>query len=224
MKLVSRCFSKNIISNNLMVLILMVAVLSLFSCTSEETESQIDPCPGWSCFKVGNEWEYSLSSYVSGTYKLVVTADSVTKIDYTYYLVLNCATYLTDTITYSRDLIRCEGDKVYYRINNQDFMKFDLSLNPGDCMSMEYNPNQDENYPDSVCAYWMESKDVNYIDEFGNNYTVSSFASAVPPWGPTDSPSWQGKINREYGIVEETQASSNNITTTLVSFRSGLEK
>jgi hypothetical protein len=78
-------------------------------CDKEEPEI-IDPCPGWPCFKVGNEWTYEDVGWL--VQDVIWTADTIVKIEGRYYLRIkeyqSYARAYLDTI-----FIRTDGDSIF---------------------------------------------------------------------------------------------------------------
>jgi hypothetical protein len=209
-----------------LAVVLMVSVL--VNCESDNTDPSIDPCPGWSCFKVGNEWEYQLECF-GEVWQEFVTADSIVFKDSTYFLALNTRTecpYLG--IDGTQVLIRCKGGKVfiYDGTSYQGSLMFDLDVEEGHCFEWNYKADWYEplpgEYPDSVCTWKMTEKDATFLTELGMQFKVCTFRNDVPPWWPPDPPIITYKINKDYGIVYSQSGQVIALSTeTLVKFTNG---
>jgi hypothetical protein len=93
-----------------MQLIIMVQGLAIMlslalSCSTDQTSSYIDPCPGWPCYKVGTKWVF-LNKNEGASY-IYWHADSVVTIDGENFLRILIRGQ-------SPEYVRCSGDSVIW--------------------------------------------------------------------------------------------------------------
>jgi hypothetical protein len=107
----------------LMILSSTLLAVVMVACDSEESNKDIDPCPGWPCFKVGNEWVYSIGLDNGYGYAHWIAEGIVKRDDGKDYLQIRqeIVHYIVqefeviDTLNFTRNAsVRTEGDSVYW--------------------------------------------------------------------------------------------------------------
>jgi hypothetical protein len=193
----------------------------LLTCESEKPDQDIDPCPGWSAFKVGHEWIYSFV-YVPGcspapddTCELIMKADSIISYENKDYLYLNF-TGPNGYDGYFR--IRCNGDtcwglfpfsKPWLHQDNisGEYIIWNLGMQEGD--TLEY-------YFGEFPAAYMKCSGHKSIIFNNKSLDVSLFYFSAIPWTAVSYDTWQ-QVNKKLGIFRFDERLEGPIIWTLKS-------
>jgi hypothetical protein len=147
------------IRNTLIILSAVLLAGVMVGCESEKVED-IDPCPGWPCFKVGNEWIYivfPISQTQMDTGFVILKADSIITMNNQYYLHLN---YSGPDKHNGAIRIRCTRNSLIALLPNGfcwdnftgEYLIADLSRNEGSLWSWNCDGSQCDSITDVTCA------------------------------------------------------------------------
>jgi hypothetical protein len=189
----------------LVIVVAFTIATVVANCDKEEPED-IDPCPGWPAFKVGNEWEYehSCTSWSQDTIQLI--ADTIIYQYGHYYLGI------TQPPWPGYEFYRCVGDKVYnigaisvkdsiyQHTEITEYVLWDFSKKEGEGWWI-IQKSLESDVIDTSGYAWISKKDGEIKDTKGNTYKATCIRYGDRPPEEGSQPSSSNWINIETGLI-----------------------
>jgi hypothetical protein len=97
---------------NIIIAILLIGLM--LTCENDQEDTTIDPCPGWPCFQVGNEWMYETNDCCYDYTIIELACSTVTINNRHYRLIKRQEVYdLIGTFDYEY-YVRTSGDTLFH--------------------------------------------------------------------------------------------------------------